>query len=207
MRSVPSKFVKLKRNPFNNVKSSHCKGLETRMKTIIQFSTLLVIAAAFTASAAEPAKTPKAGDKSPLVEGKDQDGKTWKLADHVGKNAVLLYFYPKDDTPGCTKEACGFRDRVTDLKKEGVEVVGVSFDDEESHRKFREKHNLNFTLLADTDGKIADAFGVRRGESKMARRASFLIDKTGKIVHVTDTPSADTHLSEMKDAVAKLKQS
>src|SRR5260221_577304 len=69
------------------------------------------------------AQTPKVGDKAPLIEGKDQDGKTWKLADEVGKKIVLLYFYPKDDTPGCTKEACGFRDRIVDLKKDNVEVI------------------------------------------------------------------------------------
>jgi peroxiredoxin Q/BCP len=173
------------------------------MKTILICS---IVALALVGSrAAEPAKTPKVGDKAPLIEGKDQEGKTWKLADHIGKQAVLLYFYPKDDTPGCTKEACGFRDRLSDLKKDNVEVVGVSFDSAESHQKFREKHHLNFTLLADTDGKIADAYGVRRGpDQKMARRASFLINKDGKIAHVTDTPSADTHLSEMKDAVANL---
>lgn len=100
------------------------------------------------------------------------------------------------------------RDQMTDLKKENVEVVGVSFDSAESHQKFREKHGLNFTLLADTEGKIADAYGVRRGPgTKMARRASFLIGKDGKIKHVTDTPSADTHLAEMKEAVSKLEKS
>src|SRR5688572_10126825 len=123
-----------------------------------------VLGLALTVShAAEPAKTPKVGDTAPPVEGKDQDGKAWKLSDHAGKKAVLLYFYPKDDTPGCTKQACGLRDQMGDLQKENVEVVGVSFDSAESHQKFREKHNLNFTLLADTDGKITDAYGVRRG--------------------------------------------
>jgi thioredoxin-dependent peroxiredoxin len=167
----------------------------------------LVMATALSGFAAESAKTPKVGDKAPVVEGKDQDGKTWKLSDYAGKKAVLLYFYPKDETPGCTKQACGLRDQMTDLQKENVEVVGVSFDSAESHKKFREKHNLNFTLLADTDGKIADAYGVRRGNSNMARRASFLIGKDGTIKHVTDTPSADTHLAEMKEAVAKLQKS
>src|SRR5258708_4014651 len=100
------------------------------------------------------AETSKVGDKAPLVEGKDQNGKTWKLADEVGKKVVLLYFYPKDDTPGCTKEACGFRDRIEDLKKDNVEVVGVSFDSAESHQQFISKYYLNFPLLADTDGKI-----------------------------------------------------
>src|SRR5437588_6607902 len=122
---------------------------------------------------ADAGKTPKVGDKAPLIEGKDQDGKTWKLADVVGKKVVLLYFYPKDDTPGCTKEACGFRDQMADLKKENVEVIGVSFDSAESHQKFISNHNLNFPLLADTDGKIADAYGVRMTGKNMARRVSF----------------------------------
>jgi len=174
---------------------------------LLTLAVALVAAVAFSGIAAEPTKTPKVGDKAPAVEGKDQDGKSWKLSDYAGKKAVLLYFYPKDDTPGCTKQACGLRDQMGDLKKENVEVVGVSFDNAESHQKFREKHSLNFTLLADTDGKIADAYGVRRGTSNMARRASFLIGKDGTIKHVTDTPSADTHLAEMKEAVAKLQKS
>ena len=147
----------------------------------------------------------KVGDAAPKVVGKDQDGKTWKLEDHLGKKNVLVYFYPKDDTPGCTKEACGLRDRMGDLKKQNVEVVGVSFDNMDSHQKFITKHSLNFPLLADTDGKIADAFGARKEEGKnMARRVSFLIGKDGKIKHITDVPSADVHLSEMKEAVGKL---
>jgi thioredoxin-dependent peroxiredoxin len=153
---------------------------------------------------ADVAPTPKAGDKAPLIEGKDQDGKIWRLADLSGKKVVLLYFYPKDDTPGCTKEACGFRDRIADLKKDNVEVIGVSFDSPDSHQKFIAKYNLNFPLLADTDGKIADAYSVRMQGRDMARRVSFLIGLDGKIVHVTDTPSADTHLNEMKAAVANL---
>ena len=152
------------------------------------------------------AEMPKVGDKAPLIEGKDQDGKIWKLADEIGKKVVLLYFYPKDDTPGCTKEACGFRDRISDLKKENVDVVGVSFDNAESHQKFISKYNLNFPLLADTDGKITDAYGVKMANRPMAKRVSFLIDKDGKIVHVTDTMNAETHLTEMKAAVEKLKK-
>ena len=176
------------------------------MKTLWS-SLFCVLVAVSWGLAAESGKTPKVGDTAPLIEGKDQDGKTWKLADQIGKSAVLLYFYPKDDTPGCTKQACGLRDRIGDLKKENVQVVGVSFDSSDSHQKFIAKHNLNFPLLADTDGKIADAYGVRREPGKnMARRASFLIGKDGKIAHVTDVPSADVHLTEMKDAVAKLKK-
>ncbi len=174
-----------------------------RMKTIAS-SVALSLCLALGVGAAEGGKTPKVGDQAPSIEGKDQDGKTWTLANHVGKQVVLLYFYPKDDTPGCTKQACGLRDRMGDLKKDKVEVVGVSFDSSESHQKFIAKHSLNFSLLADTDGKIADAYGVRREAGKnMARRASFLIGLDGKIAHVTDVPSADVHLAEMKEAVGK----
>ena len=151
------------------------------------------------------AAMPKAGDVAPNFEGTNQDGQIVKLADFAGKKIVLLYFYPKDSTGGCTKEACGFRDRMGELKTNNVEVIGVSFDSADSHKKFIEKYNLNFTLLADTNGKIADAYGVRMTDRDMARRVSFLIGLDGKIAHVTDAPSADLHLSEMKDAVAKLK--
>jgi peroxiredoxin Q/BCP len=152
------------------------------------------------------ANVPAVGDPAPLVKGKDQNGKEWKLSDVVGKKVVLLYFYPKDDTPGCTKEACGFRDRIADLKKDNVEVIGVSFDPPESHQKFISKYNLNFPLIADTDGTIADAYGVRMTGKNMAKRISFLIGLDGKIAHVTDTMNADTHLSEMKDAVEGVKK-
>jgi peroxiredoxin Q/BCP len=171
----------------------------------ISFFTTSVLTAIWLCSIAS-AKIPAAGETAPLVQGKDQDGKEWKLADVIGKKVVLLYFYPKDDTPGCTKEACGFRDRIGELKKDNVEVIGVSFDPPESHLKFISKYNLNFPLLADTDGAIADAYGVRMTGKNMARRTSFLIGLDGKIVHVTDTMSAETHLNEMKEAVAGLKK-
>ena len=119
------------------------------------------LVATMSAFAADAPSMPKAGDKAPLVEGKDQDGKSWKLSDDVGKKIVLLYFYPKDDTPGCTTEACGFRDSIEALKSDNVEVIGVSFDSGASHQKFISKYKLNFPLIADTDGKIADAYGVR----------------------------------------------
>jgi peroxiredoxin Q/BCP len=175
---------------------------ESIMKFIGFFS--LVLAFAFFTDVTVAA-TPKVGEKAPLVAGKNQDGKDWKLSDSIGKKVVLLYFYPKDNTPGCTKEACGLRDQMGDLKKDGVEVIGVSFDSSESHQKFIQRYNLNFPLLADTDGKIADAYGVRREPGKnIARRVSFLIGKDGKIIHVTDNPSADVHLAEMKEAISKL---
>lgn len=178
------------------------------MKNPIQLALSLAVACALTLTvgAQEKSKSPKAGDKAPAVAAKDENGKDWKLADFAGKKSVLLYFYPKDNTPGCTKEACGLRDRMGDLQKDGVEVVGVSFDNAASHKKFIADHSLNFHLLVDTDGKIADAFGTRMTERPMAKRVSFLIGKDGKIAHVTDNKDAMVHLSEMKDAIAKLKK-
>jgi peroxiredoxin Q/BCP len=188
---------------------------ELRGVTFAPMKTILLKFAAFVSSglvsicglfAADSAKTPVVGSLAPLVEGRDQDGKTWRLTDVVGKKIVLLYFYPKDETPGCTMEACGLRDRMGDLKKDNVEVVGVSFDSADSHKKFIANHSLNFPLLADTEGRIADAYVARMAGRAMARRVSFLIGLDGKIAHVTDNPSSDVHLSEMTGAVAKLKK-
>ena len=106
------------------------------------------LTASLTVFAADAPAMPKVGDKAPLVESKDQDGKDWKLSDKIGKKVVLLYFYPKDQTPGCTKEACGFRDNIEALKQDNVEVVGVSFDTAASHLQFITKYSLNFPLLA-----------------------------------------------------------
>jgi thioredoxin-dependent peroxiredoxin len=152
------------------------------------------------------AETPKVGAVDPAVEALDHDGKAWKLADQAGKSAVILYFYPKDDTPGCTKEACGLRDRIEGLNSLGVSVVGVSRDDAESHRKFREKHGLNFPLLVDVDGKVTEAFGASAPDRPRSRRVSYLIGKDGKIVHVTDNRDAQVYLDELKTAVEALKQ-
>jgi thioredoxin-dependent peroxiredoxin len=160
-----------------------------------------------TSASAATAINLKTGDPAPKFEGVDQDGKPWKLADYVGKKLVLVYFYPKDDTPGCTAEACGLRDRMGDLNKDQVVVVGVSFDTYESHQKFIAKYHLNFPLLADTEGKIADLFGARRGsDAKMAKRVSFLIGLDGKLAHITDNSAAAVHLEEMQAAIARLKK-
>ncbi len=175
------------------------------MKTNWLATSLIAGSILFSAAAAFAAM-PKAGDAAPAFEGQDQDGKTVKLADVAGKKIVLLYFYPKDFTGGCTKEACGFRDRMGDLQKDNVEVIGVSFDSADSHKQFIAKNNLNFTLLADTDGKIADLYGVRMAGKNMASRVSFLIGLDGKIVHVTDAGNPDIHFNEMKDAIAGLKK-
>jgi thioredoxin-dependent peroxiredoxin len=146
----------------------------------------------------------KVGDAAPLFTGQDQDGKAMNLAGLIGNKIVLLYFYPKDNTPGCTKEACGFRDRMGELQKDNVEVIGVSFDTAESHQKFIAEYKLNFPLITDPDGKIVDLYGVRMDQKKMAHRVSFLIGLDGKIVHITDAANPDTHFDEMKEAIAGL---
>jgi thioredoxin-dependent peroxiredoxin len=171
----------------------------------MKFTSFLTAAVMALALAARAADTPKVGDKAPAFSAQDQNGKAVQLSDFAGKQAVLLYFYPKDNTPGCTKEACGFRDRLDDLKKKGVAVLGVSRDDAASHKKFIADHNLTFPLLVDTDGKVTETYGAgMAGRNYLSRRISFLIDKNGKIVHVTDASSADKHLEEMKEAVEKL---
>ena len=130
--------------------------------------------------------TLKEGDKAPLFTAADQHGNTVKLSDYKGKN-VVLYFYPKDDTPGCTKEACNFRDNFNMLKKKGIMVLGVSADSVKSHAKFTDKFDLPFTLVSDEDKKIVESYGVWGEKQFMGRkfmgiiRTTFIIDEKGKI--------------------------
>lgn len=129
------------------------------------------------------------GDKVPEILGKDQDGKDIRLSDFAGRNLVL-YFYPKDNTPGCTAEACSLRDNIDALRARGYQVVGVSSDSEASHRRFIEKQQLPFTLIADTDHKLQEEMGVWGEKSMCGRkymgtlRTTFLIDGNGVITHV-----------------------
>jgi peroxiredoxin Q/BCP len=166
--------------------------------------TKIIIASILTFASLGFAAMPKAGDTAPLIAGTDQDGKEFKLADLVGKKIVLLYFYPKDFTPGCTKEACGLRDRLGDFQTNNVAVVGVSYDSADSHKKFIARYHLNFPLLADTDGKITTAYDVKMPVMSMSRRVSFLIGLDGKIVHVTEAANPQTHFDEMQAAIAGL---
>lgn len=146
----------------------------------------------------------KEGDQAPLFTSKDQNGKQVSLNDYLGKR-VILYFYPKDSTPGCTAEACDFRDNYQMLKKHGFEVIGVSVDDEGSHKKFEEKFNLPFTLLADVDKDIVEKYGVW-GEKNMygktymgTNRRTFVINEKGmieKIIKKVDTKNASEQLLE-----------
>ena len=146
----------------------------------------------------------KKGDKAPECNAKDQDGSMVSLKDFAGKK-VVLYFYPKDDTPGCTAEACDFRDNYQSLKAKGFEIIGVSVDDEKSHKKFEQKYELPFTLIADTEKQIVEQYGVW-GEKNMygkkymgISRKTFVIDETGNIEAViakVDTKNASQQLLE-----------
>ena len=135
----------------------------------------------------------------------DQNGKVHTLADYAGKWTVL-YFYPKDDTPGCTKEACSFRDDLAQLEKLGAQVVGVSVDDTDSHARFAQKYHLPFPLLADKDGKVADSYGAltNLGLFKIARRYTFLIDAQGKIAKAYLNVDTSRHSQEIIDDLKRL---
>jgi peroxiredoxin Q/BCP len=147
----------------------------------------------------------KEGSIAPDFKVKNTDGETVRLKDLRGRK-VVLYFYPKDDTPGCTKEACAFRDAFSGFKKRDIEVLGVSTDSEASHKKFTAKYKLPFTLLADTDHAIADAYGVY-GEKKFmgrtymgVKRMTFLIDEKGKVKKVFEKVKPEEHAQEVLDA-------
>ncbi len=142
------------------------------------------------------------GDKAPAFSGKDQNGNTVSLSDFAGKKLVL-YFYPKDDTPGCTAEACNLRDNYQTLLDKGYAVVGVSTDSEKSHQKFIAKYNLPFPLLADTDHSIHELFGTWKekkmyGKSYMGTaRTTFIIDEQGLIEEIIENVDTKNHVAQI----------
>ncbi|MFY9552763.1 MAG: thioredoxin-dependent thiol peroxidase [Thermoanaerobaculia bacterium] len=142
------------------------------------------------------------GDKAPAFQTTNQDGEKVSLSDFKGQK-VVLYFYPKDDTPGCTKEACSFRDGWSKFRKKKIAVLGVSADDEKSHKKFAEKFSLPFPLLADTDRKIVKDYGVWGEKSLYGRkfmgihRVTYLIDENGRIAAVWPKVKPDGHADEL----------
>lgn len=138
--------------------------------------------------------TLSAGTPAPAFTAKDTHGNTVSLADYAGKT-VILYFYPKDDTPGCTKQACGFRDHYADYQSKNIVVLGVSADDEASHQRFTEKYDLPFPLLADSDRSIIKAYDVDGGS--YAKRVTYIIDENGMISHVYDSVQTATHATDV----------
>lgn len=142
------------------------------------------------------------GDKAPLFSLQDQHGNTHSLSDYLGKK-VLIYFYPKDDTPGCTTEACNFRDNYKALSDAGLVIFGVSKDGVKSHKKFADKFDLPFPLLSDESGSMCEAYGVWRKKKFMGReymgieRMSFLIDEKGNVAKVYETVKPANHTQEV----------
>lgn len=165
------------------------------------------------------------GDEAPHFHAKDDTGQTWDSKDHFGKKTVVLYFYPADMTGGCTAQACGYRDALGDLESKNVEIVGVSGDTVENHQQFKKAYNLNFTLLADPEGKVARKFGVpvtvgdktvrktiegtdyelTRGAT--ARRWTFVIGPDGKVVYKDDSVNARQDPQKVAEVVDNLPSS
>ena len=173
--------------------------------------------------ATAPAIDLKVGDKAPAFQAMDDTGKEWKSTDHVGKGILVVYFYPADMTGGCTKQACGYRDDLTALKEQGVEVVGISSNSVAEHQMFKKEKELNFTLLADPEGKVASVFGVPTSDGAEYKatiagkeepfkvpmvidRWTFVIDKDGKIAAKNTEVKAAEDSKAILDTVAKLQK-
>lgn len=171
----------------------------------------------------EEAKSLSVGDPAPTFEVQDDQGQTWKSSEHFGKKIVVIYFYPADMTGGCTAQACSFRDNMGELADKDVEVVGVSGDTVKNHQLFKKAHGLNFALLADVDGKVADAFGVPKtvGEKTVkaeidgitheltrnvtTQRWTFIIDRQGKIAYRDPSVNARQDSQKVLAALAGLR--
>jgi peroxiredoxin Q/BCP len=168
--------------------------------------TALAALAVFATASIASAATPAVGQPAPAFKLQDQDGKWHTLADYKGK-WVAIYFYPKDDTPGCTTQACSFRDNIFAFNKEGAVIVGISVDDVESHKKFAEKHGLPFALLADADKAVAKQYGVLKnyGVAEFARRDTFIVDPEGRIAKHYESVKPDGHSQVVLEDIKALK--
>lgn len=176
----------------------------TLLVSLVAFA---MVASSASADEAKPVVL-KQGDKAPKFAGDTDEGKPWKSDDHVGEKIVVLYFYPKDMTPGCTKQACTYRDMQKDFAGQDVEIIGVSGDTVESHKKFKKEHDLNFTLLADPKGEIAKAFGVKLlsgGDTIVTSRWTFIIDQDGKIAYKNEAVDAAKDPATVLKVIEELK--
>jgi peroxiredoxin Q/BCP len=148
------------------------------------------------------------GDTAPDFEMKDADGKVWRLSDLRGQR-VILYFYPADDTPGCTLEACNFRDSIDIWDKSGYTVLGVSPQGQQSKKAFRERYDLNFPLLIDEDGSAQNAYGAQRDKQEsyagiplITKRSTFVIDEEGRIIEALYGVNAQDHVDDLRERLA-----
>ena len=147
----------------------------------------------------------KTGDKAPLFSLPDKDGKMINLADYIGKTKLVVYFYPKDESYGCTKEACSFRDSYEDFREAGAEIIGISADDEASHKGFAANHQLPFILLSDKDKKVASLYGVGKTLGVLPGRVTFIIDKQGIIRGIYSSQvNFQKHVDEALEVLRKI---
>ncbi len=176
------------------------------MQKILVISTLLLISILLVTCKSKPKKSLKVGDKLPEFQLLDQTGNLFKSVDYVGKQAMVVYFYPKDDTPGCTKEACKFRDEFEVFSDLNVKVIGISSDDVSSHKAFAEKYNLPFSLLADTEKKVRKLFGVPAfGAGLIPGRVTYVIDKEGAVKYIFNNMNdAEKHIDKSLEILKKL---
>lgn len=161
---------------------------------------ILTVFSVFRSSAQNPLKV---GDKIPSFELKDQSGENFDIDQYIGNTAMVIYFYPKDDTPGCTKEACSFRDSYEAFTDKNIKVIGISSDDVESHKNFAAKYNLPFTLLADTESEVRDLFGVKSNAfGLIPGRVTYVVDQKGEIIFMYDSQlKAAKHIEESIKAI------
>ncbi len=159
---------------------------------------VLLLVAVFLTGNMDKEKGIEVGDKVPVFSLQDQNGELFSIENYRGKKAMVIYFYPKDDTPGCTKEACRFRDSYEDFKSLNVKIIGISADDVKSHQGFSEKYNLPFTLLADTQNEVRKLFGVKKNIfGLIPGRVTYVIDKNGTVIHIYDNMlKAENHIDE-----------
>jgi len=148
----------------------------------------------------------KVGDKIPNFKVKDTNGNDFDSQEMIGQKPLVIYFYPKDNTPGCTVQACGFRDQYEDFTDLGAEVIGISSDSVESHQKFTQQFRLPFTLLSDSDKKIRKLFGVPPDWfGILPGRATYVVDKDGTIIMIFDSVKAEQHIQKALEAIKGLK--
>lgn len=175
------------------------------MKKKIGFVILLILGVGILFSVYQTnAQTPlEVGDKIPSFELLDQTGSSFDIDDYLGQTAMVIYFYPKDDTPGCTKEACSFRDAYEAFTDKDIKVIGISSDDVESHKNFAAKYNLPFTLLADTKSEVRSLFGVKANAfGLIPGRVTYVVDKNGEIIFMYDSQlKAEKHIEKSLQAI------
>lgn len=145
----------------------------------------------------------KVGDQAPDFDGPTSDGSRLGLKDFVGKN-IVLYFYPKDDTSGCTREACSFRDNLDSVRHLGAEIIGVSLDSIQSHDRFTKKYALTFPLISDKEKRVANAYGVLKDAGLSTNRVTFIIDKNGKVAKIFPKVDVSKHTEEVVAALKEL---